>query len=59
MKHSSIKFERLMGERTKARRKSRARLHFEQFIEEPIIRREIHGERVYVPLRLQQIWNEV
>ncbi|MCH6267442.1 MULTISPECIES: hypothetical protein [Neobacillus] len=59
MKTSSIKFEKLMGERTRARRKSRARLHLEQFFEEPILHREIHGERVYVPLRLQQIWNEV
>ncbi len=31
----------------------------EHYFENPIIHREIHGEKVYVPLNLDRVWNRI
>ena len=33
-------------------------LHLETYFEEPIIHKEIQGDRVYVPLDLNRAWNK-
>jgi hypothetical protein len=59
MKYSTASLERLMGGRTVARRRVRRSSSLEEFFEEPIIHKEIQGDRVYVPLNLQRAWSEV
>ncbi len=55
MKYSNLSFEKLIG----APKRARHRLNESQTFEDPIIHREIQGERIYVPLNLNKIWNEV
>lgn len=58
MKYSTISLERLMGGRTMARRKVRRASSLDDLFEDPIIHKEIQGDRVYVPLNLQRAWSE-
>ncbi|MEO2075122.1 MAG: hypothetical protein ABGX20_06965 [Bacillus sp. (in: firmicutes)] len=58
MKFSNLSLEKLVGARERARRKVRSDRNLEQHFENPIIHREIQGERVYVPLNLYRAWNE-
>jgi hypothetical protein len=55
MKFSNQSLDKLVGTRQRARRK----IYSEQYNEEPIIHREIQGDRVYVPLNLNRIWNKI
>jgi hypothetical protein len=50
--------ENLLGAKTKARRKELMD-SFEQSFSDPIIHREIQGDKVYVPLNLNKIWNRI
>ncbi|MDN3018025.1 hypothetical protein PH210_17660 [Paenibacillus sp. BSR1-1] len=59
MKYSKINFEKLIGGQRMARQKISLARRLEAYFEEPIIHREIHGEKVYVPLNLHRVWNEV
>lgn len=56
MKYSSVSFEKLIGVRQRVRHKMG--LAAESFAD-PIIHREIQGDRVFVPLNLERVWNEV
>ncbi|MCM3763983.1 hypothetical protein [Neobacillus niacini] len=58
MKYSTVSLERLMGGRTRARRKAGHGCSLEDFFEDPIIHKEIHGDKVYVPLNLHRAWME-
>lgn len=45
-------------------REQRARLNNENenldhYFKTPIIHREIHGDKVYVPLNLDRVWNRI
>jgi hypothetical protein len=55
MKFSNQSLDKLVGTRKRARHK----IYSEQYTEEPIIHREIQGDRVYVPLNLNRIWNKI
>ncbi|GHH98757.1 hypothetical protein [Neobacillus kokaensis] len=59
MKYSNLSFEKLIGAHNRARHKIRRKQTLEQAFEAPIIHREIHGDRIYVPLNLNKVWNEV
>ncbi len=59
MKYSNLSFEKLVGDHKRARHRRRGKQTLEQAFEEPIIHREIQGDRVYVPLNLNKVWNEV
>ncbi|WP_040346518.1 hypothetical protein [Neobacillus bataviensis] len=59
MKYSNLSLDRLLGSRFKARHKVREYHNLEQQFEQPIIHREIQGNRVYVPLNVNRVWNEV
>lgn len=58
MKYSTVSLERLLGGRTMARRNGRRGSSLEDFFEDPIIHKEIHGDKVYVPLNLHRAWME-
>jgi len=58
MKFSSQSLEKIVGVSKRARHKIRIE-SWEHYFEDPIIHREIQGERVYVPLNLNRLWNEV
>ncbi len=49
--------EIILGTKLRARHKELEKL--EQSFTNPIIHREIHGEKVYVPLDLSRIWDRI
>ncbi|WML41594.1 hypothetical protein RCG19_08070 [Neobacillus sp. OS1-2] len=59
MKYSNLSLEKLVGAYYRARHKVGGKSSWEQQFEEPIIHREIQGNKVYVPLNLSRVWNEV
>jgi hypothetical protein len=59
MKFSDQSFDQLLGTRKRVRHKTNMSLSLEQYFEEPIIHREIQGDRVYVPLDLNRAWNKI
>ncbi|WP_040207067.1 hypothetical protein [Neobacillus jeddahensis] len=60
MKISNLSFEQLVGGHKRARHKAgRQEDSLGQYFETPIIHREIQGDRIYVPLNLQRVWNEI
>jgi hypothetical protein len=58
MGFSNQSLDKLLGVSKRARHKTNRSLYLEKYFEEPIIHREIHGDRVYVPLNLNRVWNE-
>nr|WP_263324204.1 hypothetical protein [Neobacillus sp. Marseille-Q6967] len=60
MKKSNLSLEQLKGIRKRARSKKREDKHsLVHYFKKPIIHKQIQGERVYVPLSIQRVWNEV
>lgn len=59
MKKSNQSIERLKGMRKRARHNNRDSQSLMQYFNKPIIHKEIHGDRVYVPLRISRIWNGI
>jgi hypothetical protein len=58
MKFSNLSLDKLLGARERARHKVKSDRSLDQYFENPIVHREIQGERVYVPLNLYRVWNE-
>jgi hypothetical protein len=50
--------ENISGTKPRARRKELMD-NLDQYFSNPIIHREIHGDKVYVPLDLKRIWNRI
>ncbi|WP_338470860.1 hypothetical protein R4Z10_19110 [Niallia sp. XMNu-256] len=59
MKFSDLNVNMLFEASQRARHKASKPKKLELHFEEPIIHREIQGDRVYVPLNLDKVWNEV
>jgi len=59
MKFSNQSLETLLGVHKKPRRKWKEINRLEQSFENPIIHREVNGDRVYVPLNLDRVWNGI
>jgi hypothetical protein len=59
MKKSNQSVEKLKGMRKRARHKNSESHSLMQYFKKPIIHKEIHGDRVYVPLRISRIWNGI
>ncbi|WHY00514.1 hypothetical protein [Neobacillus sp. DY30] len=59
MKKSNQSIEKLKGMRQRARRNNSESQSLMQYFKKPIIHKEIHGDRVYVPLRISRIWNGI
>lgn len=59
MKMSNQSLEKLQGIGQRARAKIRKKRPLVQYFKNPIIHKQIQGERVYVPLNIQRVWNEV
>ncbi|USK33142.1 hypothetical protein LIT25_21770 [Bacillus sp. F19] len=58
MKTSGESFEIILGVHRKGRRKNET-YYSENSFENPIIHREIHGDKVYVPLNMERVWNQI
>jgi hypothetical protein len=58
MKFSNLNVDEIYGASKRARRKASKNLNLETYFEEPIIHKEIQGDRVYVPLNLNRAWNK-
>ncbi|MGQ4667383.1 hypothetical protein [Metabacillus niabensis] len=58
MKSSKVSLDNLLGKSTRAKRKNKVGREG-QDMEECIIHREIHGDKVYVPLNLERVWNHI
>jgi hypothetical protein len=58
MKRSSQSLEKLVGARWRARHKIEMD-NPEHYFENPLIHKEIHGDKVYIPLNLNRVWNEI
>lgn len=59
MKKSEQSIEKLKGTRKRARNKKSENHSLMHYFKKPIIHREIHGDRIHVPLRIDRIWNGI
>ncbi len=59
MKFSKVNLSDFFGGNIRAKRKIREDYCWDSNFENPIIHREIQGEKVYVPLNLGRVWNQV
>ncbi|MDR7079639.1 hypothetical protein J2Y03_004697 [Neobacillus niacini] len=59
MKKSNQSMEKLKGIRKRARHKRSDGHSLMHYFKKPIVHREIHGDRVHVPLRISRIWNGI
>ncbi|WP_218347065.1 hypothetical protein [Bacillus sp. sid0103] len=59
MKVSRIRLADFLGGSKRARRKTRVDHSLDSNFENPIIHRQIQGEKIYVPLNLGRVWNQV
>ena len=59
MKKSNQSMEKLKGIRKRARHKTSDSHSLMHYFKKPIVHREIHGDRVHVPLRISRIWNGI
>jgi hypothetical protein len=58
MKFSGESLENLLGVNPKARHKNEVG-RLDQSFANPIIHRQIHGDKKYVPLNLDRVWNQI
>lgn len=56
MHFSETNFEKLSGNYSKGRKKMEFD-SLDKYFENPIIHRQIHGDKIYVPLDLMRIWD--
>jgi len=59
MKISKVNLADFFGGNVRARRKMRKEQSHEANFENPIVHKQIHGEKVYVPLNIGRVWNQV
>jgi hypothetical protein len=59
MKFSKVNLADFFGGNVRARRKTRVDHCCDSNFENPIIHRQIQGEKIYVPLNLGRAWNQV
>ncbi|PLS07986.1 hypothetical protein [Neobacillus cucumis] len=58
MKFSKQSLDTILGVHRIARHKKREKHILEENFENPIIHKEIQGDRVFVPLNIERVWNE-
>ena len=59
MKMSNQSIEKIRGTRKRARHKRSEGHSLIHYFRNPIVHREIHGDRVIVPLRINRIWDGI
>lgn len=59
MKFSRQSLENLLGVKTVARHRTKTNQYREEQFKNPIIHQQIHGNKVYVPLKMDRTWNQV
>ncbi|MEC0666180.1 hypothetical protein P8864_09745 [Priestia flexa] len=58
MKYSEENLGKLFGVNTRARHKNEGE-GLDQYFISPIIHRQIQGDKIYVPLNLDRVWNRL
>ncbi|UAL53092.1 hypothetical protein [Metabacillus dongyingensis] len=58
MKTSGESLENILGVHRKARRKNQM-YYLENSFKNPIVHREINGDKIYVPLNMERVWNQI
>ncbi|MGG0717641.1 hypothetical protein ABE096_08585 [Robertmurraya massiliosenegalensis] len=58
MNLSGENFENLFRVNPRTRHKKEVD-HLDQSFKNPIIHRQIHGDKVFVPLNLEKVWNQI
>ncbi|MBT2657870.1 hypothetical protein J7E81_21955 [Bacillus sp. ISL-18] len=59
MKFSKQSLDTLLGVHRIVRHRGSKKRSLEDYFENPIIHKEIQGDRVFVPLSLDRVWNEI
>ena len=59
MKFSKQSLDTLLGVHRIVRHRRRTKKSLEEYFENPIIHKEIQGDRVLVPLSIDRVWNEI
>lgn len=59
MKISNQSLDSLLGAVKTARHTKDEKRSLDSYFKNPIIHKQISGERVYVPLNINRVWNEV
>ncbi|MFB5193731.1 hypothetical protein COJ96_02855 [Bacillus sp. AFS073361] len=59
MKISKVNLADFFGGNVRARRKVRKEQCPDTNFENPIVHKQIHGDKVYVPLNIGRVWNQV
>jgi hypothetical protein len=59
MKFSTQSLGEIIGVKAIARHKAKPNHHLEEQFENPIIYKQIKGDKVYVSLNLNRAWNQV
>lgn len=60
MKYFRESLDNLIGVDHRARHKHKNTVdRLDQYFENPIIHREINGDKIYVPLNLDRVWNQI
>lgn len=59
MKYSDLSLGDLLGGKMRARRKRIRNRGLDASFANPIIHRQIHGEKIYVPLNLGRVWSQL
>jgi hypothetical protein len=57
MHQSETRLEKLLGQNTMARHKDE-KYSIEHYFQQPIVHKQISGDKVYVPLNLERVWNQ-
>lgn len=58
MQLSEESLEELLGVKRRARQKNEVE-SLDYYFKNPIIHRQIHGDKIYVPLNIDRIWNQI
>lgn len=51
--------ENILGTKPRARHKKIIENYLDESFTNPIIHKEIHGDKIYVPLDLNRVWNRI
>ncbi|CAH0344136.1 hypothetical protein [Bacillus sp. CECT 9360] len=55
MKSTGYSLEQILGVNIRARHK-REEEHFDRYFQNPIVHKQIKGDKIYVPIDLNRVW---
>ncbi|MCK6205654.1 hypothetical protein KZX50_09335 [Bacillus infantis] len=57
MHQSETRLEKLLGQNITARHQGKE-YSLDHYFQQPIVHKQINGDKVYVPLNLERVWNQ-